>query len=209
MGSVMKFIEDQMCPENEAQELTHFIWRDLTSVWTLAFRDYNQIPEEQRGRLGSVPFGPMVAVYCFTQSHASEIFSGREAEGIVRCDDAVGAVAFYVHEKLLLRFNTVDKHGVVRHSQSGTDHRISYFRQYRLPGINNDATRLTVGCITNATKTDVGSVVLSCQFGDAPVYKFRIDEQEGGAIALPAPSSPPLIGGPTFANAELKKKKPR
>ena len=52
------FATEHLIQKDEAEELTRFIWPDLTAVWELAFEDYNQIPEEQRGRgFGAPPAG--------------------------------------------------------------------------------------------------------------------------------------------------------
>jgi hypothetical protein len=170
---------EDLVSEEEAIALTKPIWRDLARVWRSAFAAYNRMGRRERDRLAETPFVPMVTIFGFAQSFASQIFSGRESESIIRCDELGGIFAFYVRDRVLLRFNSVDRQFIVRHSQSGTDRKSAYFRQEPIFGLNNAATRLTVGSVANAEKTEATSVVVSCQVGDDRIFAFPIDRPQG------------------------------
>lgn len=207
MGRLFEFVTEDLAPEDDAKALTQPIWSDLVEVWRSAQQDWDSLSEEHRARLLRTAFVPPIVVFGFAQSYAADTFSNREGDGIVQCDALGGVFGFYIHEKVLLRFNVLDRHYLVRHSPNGSKKKTQYLRHEPIPGILNSATRLTAGYVANATKTGISSIRISCQVGEDLVYSFPIDGEADGPLSLPAPSEGPSPVGPD--NTQLKKARPR
>lgn len=200
----LEFSIDHLLPQSEAIEETRPFWPEMTWIWNEAWKRYGNVPEEERGMLSYTANVPPIMVFGFTQYLANQVFSGREADGVVRCKEIHGAVAYYLNDKILFKFNSVDEDGAVRNSETN-EHKGSYYRQERMFGLT-DATRLTVGCIANPVKSGIASLVISCQVGDQVYYKFPIDESNGVSLPMPGPQSAPA---PDFVREQLAKKHPR
>jgi len=205
MTKLFPFATEHLLDESQAKEITRPIWPDLTRVWVSAWREWGSVAEEHRARLSQTPFVPPIMIFGFAQSFAKEVFLGRENEGIIQCDELF-VFGFYLDKKLLLRFNAVDSDFIVRNSQNGSDRKDQYFRQEPIAGLDNAATRLTVGYVPNAAKTELASVVLSCQVGDDLYYSFRIDGTEDTTVSIASPTQDPQ---PDYLSEQLTRKKPK
>lgn len=208
MSELFDFVTEQLLPEDNAKELLQPYRHELVQVWVKAWNHWKGLSEDTRARLGQTPFLPAINLFGFAQSYAKEIFSGRDSEEIVVCDRLHNVFGFYLKNKLLLRFNTLGADHIVHGTQNttSTEHKELYFRQEPIYGLVNSATRLTIGSVANAAKTDLGCVVASCQVGDALHYSFQIDEADGISLAGPAATIPPQP--PNFSQ-NLRTTKPR
>jgi hypothetical protein len=185
---VMRFITEKIVSEDEARAILAPLRPDLRRVWENSVRDWLLLPEDSRARLMQTPFVPPVVIFGFSQSYATELFTGRE--GIEVCD-ALGVFAFYVHHKVLLRFNSIDRDHVVRNADKGTNRKNQYFRHEPVFGIDNSVTRLTVGYRLDVAKASLATVVISCQIGDTCHYSFDIDDEKMGVKPMPTPDTAP------------------
>ena len=205
MSELFEFRTEDLVSEVTAKELLFPFFGEFTSIWHRAWELYAQVPEEIRGRLAETSFIPAVNIFGLAQSLAKETFSNRENEGLVVCNE-LGVFGVYVEEKLLLRFNTLDSNHLVHNTQckTSTERREQYYAQEPIYGINNSATRLTIGGIANAAKTGLESVVVSCQVGDSLHYSFSTDNADGAVIAGPAGTVSPQPGNITD-NLDIRK----
>ncbi len=205
MSQLFPFATEHLLPVDEAKKITAPFWSDLSGVWVSAWREWGKMSEEHRAMLSQTPFVPPIQVFGFAQYFAKEAFSNREAEGIVECPELF-VYGFYIDDKVLMRFNAVRSDLIVHNSHSGSDRKDLYFRQNPIYGLNNNATRLTVGAMANAAKTDLASVVISCQVGDSLHYSFPIDGEDDGVLAGPSSTIPPEPGS---VSEQIAKRKPR
>jgi hypothetical protein len=192
---------------DRAQELTRPLWQDFSSVWSFAWGEWGSLSELHRAMLLQTQFIPPIMAFGFAQARAKELFNGREAEGITPCLALNGVVGFYIQNEILIRFNAVSRYEhVVRGMNKRSDRKDRYYRQEPLDGLINTATRLTVGCVVGATRTEVAHVVVSCQVGEERLFSFYIDGSEEATVGIPTPiisPEPPPVG------TDLVKKKPR
>lgn len=202
---LMPFSVEHLIQKPQAIELTKPFWPEMLSVWVSAWDEYAKVSEEHRAMLSHTAFVPPMLVFGFTQFFAKQTLTGREAEGLVLCTGLHGVVGFYINEKILFKFNSVDEDGVVRHC-TNSEHKESYFRQESLFDLNNEATRLTVGCVSNPTKTGIASILISCQVGEDLYYSFPIDGGDEAVLPIPSPTTAP---SPMGIAEELTKKKPK
>jgi len=186
---LMEFVTQRLVKEDEVRSLIAPIRENLVFVWTEAVERWNSLPEDDRARLSEWGILPAIIRFGYSQSFAKEKFQGRENEGIVECD-ALQVFTFYVRDKILLRFNSVDRKHVVL-NVDGDDGKETYFRQEPMPGIDSNATRLTCGYMMDAAKANLVSVVISCQVGEDCHYWFPIDNAEMQVLPLPGPTKTP------------------
>ena len=206
MSSLFPFITNDLVPEETARSITQPFWGDLAGVWTSALERWQGMGEDDRARLGETSFIPGVILFGFAKSFAQERFTGREEEGLVPCNAIPNVFAVYVQESLLLRFNAFGRDFVVRNTENGSDLKDAYFRQESVPGIDNSATRLTVGYTLNAAKTEFDRLAISCQVGETCAYWFPIDDSEESVQPMPSPMTPPE---PIAPSDELRRTRPR
>ena len=199
------FATEHLLPQDEVKQITAPFWSDLTNVWASAWREYGMLSEEHRAMLAETPFAPPNVLYGFAQFYARQIFSDRDSEGIIHCPELY-VFGFYIQDKVLIRFNSLRSDLIVHNSHGGSDRKDVYFRQDPISGLNNNATRLTVGGLANAARTDLSSVVISCQVGDSLHYSFPIDGSEDAAIDIPSPITDPQ---PDTMSTQLARRKPR
>jgi hypothetical protein len=192
---LFEFLKEEMISEAEARATTEPYWAELTTVWCSAWERWGKMDEDDRRRLGETPCTPPVVLNAFAQSFAREVFSGREDEGLVVCDVIPNVFAFYINQRVLLRFNSLGADFVV-HNTDRSPLKDDYFRQEPIYGIENAATRLTVGYLANEAKVEMACVAISLQFGPTPVYHFLIQSEEG-ALPIPAPVVPPQPAMPS------------
>lgn len=203
--ALFPFVTEQLIPEPEAREITRPYWEELTAVWISAWEAWRRIEEGDRARLGETPCTPPVVLNAFAQSYARGCFSGREDEGLIECREIPNVFAFYVHSRVLLRFNTLCPDFVVRNTEKSAL-KEAYFRQEPIAGIDDSATRLTVGYVPNEPRTDAACIAISLQFDHDPVYHFRIDGRDEGTLPIPAPTVAPP---PMAPSEQLRTRKPR
>jgi len=199
------FVTEHLIEEREARATTGPYWADLTAVWCSAWQAWEKMDEGHRARLGETPCTPPVVLNAFAQSFARERFSGREDEGLVECDAIPNVFALYIKPRVLLRFNSLGRDFVVRNTDTSAL-KDAYFRQEPIPGIDDSATRLTVGYILNEAKTNMVCVAISLQHDHDPVYHFLIDGSDEGTLPISAPTVAPT---PITPSEELRKRIPR
>jgi hypothetical protein len=84
----------------------------------------------------------------------------------------------------------VDRHHVVL-NVDGDDGKEIYFRQAPYHGIDSSVTRLTCGYMMDAARSNLVSVIISCQVGEDCVYWFPIDNSEMQVLPLPGATKAP------------------
>jgi len=191
---MFEYMTDHLVPKERAIQITRPFWSDLRDIWKFAWEDWYRVDEDLRARLSETAFVPPIMLFGFAQSRASELFSNREEEGIVRCTELCGVFGFYLRDKLLIRFNTLNQDGIVRNALNGSERKDHYYRQEPVSGLNNQATRLTVGYLPNATKTGLTSIRVSCQLGDSLFYSFPIDSDDHDHIPPETGNGVPAAG---------------
>lgn len=202
---LFSFVTEDLIAENEARRITEPFWEDLNGVWCSAWKRWTSFAEEDRARLSEVPYAPPVVLNALAQSFARECFAGREDEGLVECTAIPHVFAFYIKPHVLLRFNGLGRDFVV-HNTTNSDLKDAYFRQVPIPGIDNAATRLTVGYVTNEARTDLACVAISLQHDCDLVYRIIIDGSDEGTLPIPTPAIAPA---PVAPSEQLAKAKPR
>ena len=204
--SLFVFMTEHLIEEEEAKALTHPYWRELAKVWRLSWRRWRRLKEDDRRRLGDTPTVRPVMLNGWVQSFATETFSNRENDGVVVCDAIPGVFAFYIKDKLLIRFNGLSNGYIVHCDESNSKLKRDYFAQEPIRDINSHATRLTVGYTLNAAKTDMERIEISLQVGNDLVYHFPIHGGESMTLPVPTPKRPPELEMPTSG---LRQRKPR
>src|SRR5262245_14432570 len=110
--NLMDFVTDRLVKEDEARSLVAPLREDLRSVWAASVDRWNALPEDDRARLSEWPLAPSFIRFAYSQSFAKDKFKHRETEGIVVCD-ALQVFTFYVQNRILIRFNSVDRKHLV------------------------------------------------------------------------------------------------
>jgi hypothetical protein len=203
--SLFKFLTEDLVSESDARSITEPYWTELTGVWASAWREWQNMSDDHRRRLGETPYAPPVVLNSFAQSFARERFSNRESEGLVVCDEIPNVFTLYVQPHVLLRFNSFGTDFAV-HNTDRSILKDAYFRQEPIPGLDNSATRLTVGYLADEAKVNIACVAISLQVGPDPVYYFLIDRAEQRAVPIPGPTVPRT---PVTPREQLSRKKPR
>ncbi|MGE3637376.1 MAG: hypothetical protein AB7G28_02375 [Pirellulales bacterium] len=203
---LFEFVTEELVDEEAAIAATKPVWADLAKVWKQSWRRWHKLSEDNRRRLLETPTARPVMLNAFAQSFAIERFSGRESEGLVVCDALPHVFAFYIDDRILIRFNGLNNGHIVHLDASHSQLKRDYFSQEPIRKINNDATRLTVGYTLDALRTDMASIEVSCQVGNDLVYHFPIDGRDKVSLPLPTPKEPPT---PKMPNAALTKKNPK
>src|SRR5262245_15574118 len=122
------FAVDRFVQKQAAKNLTRPFWDEMTSVWTNAWKEWGKIDEQQRARPSETTNVPPINVWSFAQHFAKQTFSNRENEGIVVCTELPGLFAFYIQDKVLVRFNALSPEYVVQNCFGASERREQYFR---------------------------------------------------------------------------------
>jgi len=203
--AVMDFVAREFLGRDEAKALSEPFWSDMRHVWQSAWSSWHNVGEDERARLLETPTARPGALNAFAQSFAREMFRGRESEGIVECEIIPNVFAFYVHEKILLRFNALGPGYLVR-AVEANEFKRRYFKQLPIRGIINSANRMTVGYRVNEAKTDLEEIAISLQYGPDLIYYFSIDDAQ--SMQLPSGSQAPTPKPPVASN-QIRHGRPR
>ena len=203
--SVFEFIKEDLLGERVARELITPFRSELVLVWERAWEHWHGFSEDVRRRLTESPLHRPIILNGLAQSFAREQFSGRERDGLVVCDAIPGVFTLYIHERLLLRFNGLDRDHVVR-LDGATRLKKDFFGQVRIYGLNNDATRFAVGFTLDPSKTEMEHVEMSLQYGNTPIYHIELDDEAGAVEPLPSPKVGPF---PILPSEAIRTKNPR
>jgi hypothetical protein len=200
--SLFEFEVEELIKEHEAKPLLVPIAKLLRRVWTRSWKRYLAINEQDRARIEETPTARPGLLSAFAQHFAKHYFAEGAVDGVVPCLQIPGVYILEVQKRILLRFNGLTQDRVVR-IDHGTPLKKEYFQQEPIRGLNNSASRLTVGYVLDEAGIALRSIEISLQKGDALVFSFPIEPR--GTIPMPIPAAEP----PQAPSELLKKAKPR
>ena len=186
---LFEFVKASFASERKAKSVLSGIENELAKVWEDAFKSWSELPEEDRRRLSETSYMMAIVLFGYAQSYAREAFAGREEEGLVVCDAIPGVFSLYVKDCLLLRFNSLNRNHVVK-LVGASETKKRFFNQLPLSGLNNSATRLTVGYRLSPAATELVATEVSLQVGDDCAYFFPIGKNADIKRKPPAKTKP-------------------
>jgi hypothetical protein len=180
MAPILPFLRHGLLPKEEACEfmLPHF--KRFEKCWTRAIGRWNRQSEDMRARLSSSPLTHSSVLRTLAVSFAKELFPDgvdeKTGHTFTSCEK-LGFYKLYIAgdgRKVVLRFHIVLPDLVVRNLHA-SEQKENYFKDVCIDGIENDASRLTVGCVLDEARMAIGVIGIAHQYGDRCDYSFKAE----------------------------------